>query len=83
MDMLTVDLTSLPGVGIGSTVELWGARVPVASVARASGRSAYELLCSVKRAPLVHSNAGQSIFPFGVPHGEIEVATAAAPTNCH
>src|SRR5690606_37661175 len=50
MDMLTVDLTALPGAGVGSRVELWGPRVPVAAVARAAGRSPYELLCSVKRA---------------------------------
>src|SRR5690606_16372544 len=54
MDMLTVDLTALPGAGVGSRVELWGPRVPVAAVARAAGRSPYELLCSVKRAPLIH-----------------------------
>src|SRR5690606_8660289 len=55
MDMLTVDITSLPEAGVGSTVELWGPRVPVEAVARASGRSPYELLCSVKRAPLVYA----------------------------
>ncbi|MBL8267686.1 alanine racemase [Steroidobacter sp.] len=57
MDMLTVDLTELPDADVGSNVELWGANVPVAAVARASNRSPYELLCSVKRAPLVHLNA--------------------------
>jgi alanine racemase len=55
MDMLTVDLTSLPDAGVGSSVELWGQQVPVGAVARASGRSPYELLCSVKRAPLVYA----------------------------
>jgi alanine racemase len=59
MDMLTVDLTDLPSAGVGSTVELWGPRVPVADVARSANRSPYELLCSVKRAPLLHENAGQ------------------------
>lgn len=57
MDMLTVDLTALPDAGVGSTVELWGSQVPVDAVARASGRSPYELLCSVKRAPLVYARA--------------------------
>lgn len=57
MDMLTIDLTALPSATIGSTVELWGPRVPVAAVARASGRSPYELLCSVQRAPLVYIHA--------------------------
>jgi alanine racemase len=49
MDMLTVDLTDLPGTGVGSEVELWGATVPVNTIARAAGTIAYELLCNVKR----------------------------------
>jgi len=61
MDMLTVDLTHLPDAGVGSSVELWGAQVPVAAVAKGAGRSPYELLCSVKRAPLVHENTGQGM----------------------
>jgi alanine racemase len=55
MDMLTVDLTALPAAGVGSNVELWGRKISVNAVAHASGRSAYELLCSVKRAPLVYA----------------------------
>ncbi|MEI2416484.1 alanine racemase [Orrella sp. JC864] len=49
MDMLTVDLTDLPGCGVGSEVELWGAAVPVGAVAQAAGTIPYELLCNVKR----------------------------------
>lgn len=49
MDMLTVDLSSLPEAGIGSRVELWGRHVHVNTVARAVGTIAYELLCNVKR----------------------------------
>ncbi|RZL67623.1 MAG: alanine racemase [Variovorax sp.] len=49
MDMLTVDLSDLPGAGIGSKVELWGANVDVNVVARSAGTIAYELLCNVKR----------------------------------
>ncbi|MDR0578397.1 MAG: alanine racemase [Candidatus Accumulibacter sp.] len=49
MDMLTVDLTDLPGAGIGSEVELWGRRVPVNRVAQGVGTISYELLCNVKR----------------------------------
>ncbi|HEY0685397.1 MAG TPA: alanine racemase [Steroidobacter sp.] len=60
MDMLTVDLTSLPEAGLGSTVELWGRNIPVAAVGRASGRSPYELLCSVRRAPRVYIDAEDS-----------------------
>jgi alanine racemase len=54
MDLITVDLTDLPGTNPGSTVELWGPLVPVNAIAEATGRLAYELLCSVKRAPLLH-----------------------------
>lgn len=57
MDMLTVDLTDLPDADIGSSVELWGRNIPVADVARAAGRSPYELLCSVRRAPRVYLDA--------------------------
>lgn len=49
MDMLTVDLTEIADVGIGSQVELWGAQVPVNEVANAAGTISYELLCGVKR----------------------------------
>lgn len=52
MDMLTVDITDVPAVGVGSQVELWGTQVDVNTVARAAGTIAYELLCNVKRVPL-------------------------------
>lgn len=55
MDMLTIDLTDLPHAGIGSTVELWGPYVNVTEVAKCAGTIAYELLCNVKRVPLVYS----------------------------
>ncbi|VTU26503.1 Alanine racemase [Variovorax sp. SRS16] len=57
MDMMTVDLSELPDVGIGSEVELWGDRVAVNTVARGAGTIAYELLCNVKRVPLVYREA--------------------------
>lgn len=52
MDMLTVDLSEHPMLGIGSPVELWGSQVSVNEVAAAAGAIAYELLCNVKRVPL-------------------------------
>ncbi len=52
MDMLTVDLTGHPQAGVGSTVELWGSRVPATQVVAHSQTSAYRLLCAVKRVPL-------------------------------
>jgi alanine racemase len=54
MDLLMVDLTALPQAGIGSRVELWGKQVGIAEVAAACGRIPYELLCNVKRAPLIY-----------------------------
>lgn len=52
MDMLTVDLTDVPGAGIGSRVELWGQQISVNEVAHCAGTISYELLCNVKRVPL-------------------------------
>jgi len=49
MDMLTVDLTDLANIGIGSPVELWGRNLPVAEVAHATGTSPYRLLSGLKR----------------------------------
>lgn len=55
MDMLTVDLTDLPDARVGSQVELWGPNVDINLVAAAAGTIAYELLCNVKRVPLIYS----------------------------
>lgn len=54
MDMLTLDLTDLPQSGVGSKVELWGKQISVNEVARCACTISYELLCNVKRAPLVY-----------------------------
>ena len=47
MDMLTVDLTLVPGAGVGARVELWGANLPIDDVAQACGTIGYELMCAV------------------------------------
>jgi len=52
MDMLTVDLSPVPGAGIGSEVTLWGvsasgAVLPIDEVAAAAGTVSYELMCAV------------------------------------
>jgi alanine racemase len=47
MDMLTVDLTPCPNAGIGTRVELWGAKLPIDDVAAACGTIGYELMCAV------------------------------------
>ena len=52
MDKITVDVTDIPLARVGSTVELWGAQLPVDEVATAAGTIGYELLTAV--APRVH-----------------------------
>ncbi len=52
MDMLAVDLSHLPGAGVGSDVTLWGnasetCTLPIDEVARSGGTIAYELMCAV------------------------------------
>lgn len=49
MDMIAVDVTSLPRVAVGDPVTLWGADVPVEEVARAAGTIPYELVCNVSQ----------------------------------
>jgi alanine racemase len=47
MDMICVDLSKVPQARIGSSVELWGANLPVDEVAQYAGTVGYELLCAV------------------------------------
>ena len=52
MDMLAVDLTPVPHVGIGAEVTLWGrasngAIQPIDEVARAGDTLGYELMCAL------------------------------------
>ena len=43
MDMITVDVTDLPGAAIGDEVVLWGKGLPVGEVAHHAGTIGYEL----------------------------------------
>jgi alanine racemase len=52
MDLITVDLTSVPQAGMGSEVTLWGraaggAILPIDEVAQAGGSVGYELMCAL------------------------------------
>ncbi len=47
MDMITVDVTDLPGVACGDPAELWGPALPVEEIARRAGTIPYELTCRV------------------------------------
>lgn len=51
MDMLTIDLTNHHNAGIGSDVELWGSQVSINDLAAHANRSAYDVLCGLKRMP--------------------------------
>lgn len=54
MDMLSVDLSALPNVDVGSQVTLWGEGLSVDEVALAAGTISYELLCALAaRVPVV------------------------------
>lgn len=54
MDMLCVDITSLPQATVGSPVTLWGEGMPVDDVATAAGTVGYELLCALaQRVPVI------------------------------
>jgi alanine racemase len=47
MDMITVDLSGIPGAGIGTPVTLWGEGLSADEVAAAAGTLSYELLCAL------------------------------------
>ena len=60
MDMLTIDLTDVPGAGVGSVATLWGqsaggAVLPIDEIAQAAGTIGYELMCAL--APRVPARA--------------------------
>ena len=47
MDMITVDLSTVPEARIGDEVVLWGTGLPVEEVAESAGTISYELMCHV------------------------------------
>lgn len=47
MDMTTIDLTDFPDLMPGDPVELWGARIPVETIAASAGTIPYELICQL------------------------------------
>lgn len=55
MDMITVDLRTVPQARVGDRVLLWGEGLPVEEIARHAGTLAYELLCGLtQRVCFVH-----------------------------
>jgi len=54
MDMLCVDLNSVPDAHVGSRVVLWGEDNPIEKVAAAAGTVGYELMCALApRVPVI------------------------------
>ncbi|MCV6626539.1 MAG: alanine racemase [Cellvibrionaceae bacterium] len=51
MDMITVDVTDVAGVKIGSEVELWGNTISINRVAAAAGTISYELITRMPARP--------------------------------
>jgi alanine racemase len=47
MDMLTIDLTEVDSVDVGSPVELWGKNIAVDELAERVGTIGYELLSAL------------------------------------
>lgn len=62
MDMTMVDLSALPDVHVGDTVELFGQRQRVDDLADVLGTIPYELTCAVsKRVPRLYIEAGEVV----------------------
>lgn len=53
MDMMTVDLTPIPGAHYGSEIVLWGEGLPIDEVAEAAGTLGYELMCALSKRPRI------------------------------
>ena len=55
MDMCMIDLTELPGVGVGDEVEIFGEHADLEALAAQAGTISYELLCAVSpRVPRIY-----------------------------
>lgn len=55
MDMCMIDLTELPGVGVGDEVEIFGPHSDLEDLAARAGTISYELLCAVSpRVPRIY-----------------------------
>ena len=62
MDMCMVDLTDLPEVKVGDTVEIFGQTQSVESLAAILNTIPYELTCAVsKRVPRLYMENGKEI----------------------
>jgi alanine racemase len=49
MDMLMVDISSIPGVEEGEEVEIFGRRLPVEELAKCAGTIPYEIMTGISQ----------------------------------
>ena len=49
MDLVTVDLRTLPDASVGDEVILWGEGLPIEEIAEAAETIGYELVCRLTR----------------------------------
>jgi alanine racemase len=62
MDMTMVDLTNLPDIHVGDTVEIFGAKQSVNTLAKILNTIPYELVCAVsKRVPRIYLENGKVV----------------------
>ena len=62
MDMTMIDLSTLPDVRVGDSVELFGIKQPVDDLAGLLGTIPYELICAVsKRVPRLYLEQGEVV----------------------
>lgn len=54
MDMLTIDLSDLPEVTVGSPVRLWGKGLSASEVAAHASTIPYQLFCNLNRVPRLY-----------------------------
>ncbi len=60
--MTMVDLSALPGIGVGSELEIFGGLQPVDKLAALLGTIPYELTCAVsKRVPRLYLEGGRVV----------------------
>jgi alanine racemase len=58
MDLITLDLRGVPDARVGDRVTLWGAGLPVETVAAAAGTISYDLTCGMTRRVLFVEDEG-------------------------
>lgn len=62
MDMCMIDITDMPGVDVGSEVEIFGKKNSINELAELAGTIPYELTCAVsKRVPRMYIQNGEVI----------------------